>query len=74
MRPMRFTDELITEYTEKGYWPAESYADLYERNAREYPNREALTANVGKLPKTRSRSQPHAAAPRKPFVPEPSAA
>ena len=37
MRPMRFTDELITEYTEKGYWPTESYADLYERNVREYP-------------------------------------
>ena len=42
MKAERYTQELIDEYVSKGYWTTETYFDLWERNAREYPDREAV--------------------------------
>ncbi|WP_300462123.1 AMP-binding protein [Desulfobacula sp.] len=47
MRPTRFTDDMIKEYTEKGYWKETTYADLYERNAKEYGDKVALVDDSG---------------------------
>lgn len=41
-RPTRYTPEMISEYTSKGYWTAETCVELWERCAREYPEKEAL--------------------------------
>lgn len=43
MRPTRYSDEMIRDYTTKGYWEDITYSDLYERNAQNYPNKEAYT-------------------------------
>lgn len=42
MRPIRYTDEMIEEFKRDGYWTDEIFSDFWERNAREYPDREAL--------------------------------
>lgn len=47
MRPTRFTDEMIEEYTKKGYWKEVTYADLYERNAKERGDEIALVDDSG---------------------------
>jgi non-ribosomal peptide synthetase component E (peptide arylation enzyme) len=47
MRPTRFTDEMVKEYVEKGYWTDITYPDLYERNAKEYGDKEAFVDDAG---------------------------
>jgi len=47
MRPQRYTDEMVKEYLDKGYWTKMTYADLFERNAKEYPNKEAFVDDSG---------------------------
>ena len=42
MRPVRYTDRLISEYREKGYWETPTMSELMERNAKLYPDKEAL--------------------------------
>jgi len=34
MRPQRYTDEMVKEYLDKGYWTKTTYADLFERIAK----------------------------------------
>ncbi|MBI4286818.1 MAG: AMP-binding protein [Chloroflexi bacterium] len=38
----RLTPDVIEDYTRKGYWRPETLTDFWERNARVYPEREAL--------------------------------
>lgn len=38
----RYTDELIKEYTEKGIWDDTRLCDVWERSAREFPDKIAL--------------------------------
>lgn len=48
-RPTRYTSEIITEYTGKGYWTSETFADVWDRNARESPHREAIVDSRKRL-------------------------
>jgi len=41
-KPVRWTQEMIDEYVEKGYWEETTLYDLWNRNARNYPDREAI--------------------------------
>jgi non-ribosomal peptide synthetase component E (peptide arylation enzyme) len=40
--PTRFSQGEIEEYTRKGYWEPATLAMLWERNAKEHPDREAI--------------------------------
>ena len=42
MRPIRYTDEMINEFSRDGYWTEEVFSDFWRRNAAELGNREAL--------------------------------
>ena len=42
MKPPRFTDEMVTEYMEKGYWDNLTFAEIWDRNAEKYPEKEAI--------------------------------
>jgi len=47
--PARFTQDMIDEYTAKGYWEPTTYSDLWDRNAREYPDKEAMVDSRTRL-------------------------
>ncbi len=38
----RYTDDLVKEYLEKGYWENTTWSDIWDRNAANIPNREAI--------------------------------
>ncbi len=40
--PTRFTQAMIDEYVAKGYWAKETTAELWDLNAKLYPDKEAL--------------------------------
>jgi len=42
VKPIRYTKEMVDEFVKDGYWTNELFYDFYERNAREYGDREAL--------------------------------
>ena len=42
MKPIRYTEEMINEFLNAGYWTQELFYDFWDRNAREYGDREAL--------------------------------
>lgn len=48
-KPTRFTLEMIDTYVRGGYWEQITIRDLWERNAREYPDKEAYVDAKTKL-------------------------
>jgi len=42
MKPIRYKKEMVDEFVNNGHWTQELFYDFYERNAREYGDREAL--------------------------------
>ena len=42
MGPIRYTDEMISEFKKDGYWTDEIFYDFWERNAKNLGDREAL--------------------------------
>ena len=42
MRPIRYKQEMVDEFLKDGYWTRELFYDFWERNAREFGEREAL--------------------------------
>ena len=42
MKPIRYTETMVSEFVRDGYWTSETFYDFYARNAREFGNREAL--------------------------------
>jgi len=38
----RYRKEMIEEYIAKGYWTADALCDFWERNAKDYPDKEAI--------------------------------
>lgn len=42
MKAIRYTSELIQEYIQKGYWNTPSMSEIFDRNSRLYPDKEAL--------------------------------
>ena len=42
MKPIRYQKKMVDEFLNEGYWTQELFYDFWERNAREYGDREAL--------------------------------
>ena len=42
VKPIRYKEDMINEFLNDGYWTNETFYDFYDRNAREYGDREAL--------------------------------
>ncbi|MGD8257866.1 MAG: AMP-binding protein [Desulfobacterales bacterium] len=42
MKPIRYKKEMVDEFLKDGYWTQELFGDFWERNAREFGDREAL--------------------------------
>ncbi len=42
MKPIRYKEEMVNEFLNKGYWTQQTFYDFYERNAKELGEREAL--------------------------------
>ncbi len=42
MKPIRYTKEMIKEFMDAGYWTQELFYDFWDRNAREFGDREAM--------------------------------
>ncbi|MBF0549626.1 MAG: AMP-binding protein [Deltaproteobacteria bacterium] len=49
MKPIRYTKEMVDEFLRDGYWTNETFYDFWDRNAREYGNREALVDSKYRL-------------------------
>ena len=48
-RPIRFTPEMIDEYSAKGYWTEETTSHLWEKNSKLDPDKEALVSSQRRL-------------------------
>ncbi|MDD4169398.1 MAG: AMP-binding protein [Desulfotomaculaceae bacterium] len=49
MRAIRYTDDMIKEFREKGFWTDETFYDFWAKNAKEYPDREALVDSKNRV-------------------------
>ncbi|MBW1803958.1 MAG: AMP-binding protein, partial [Deltaproteobacteria bacterium] len=49
MKPIRYKEEMINEFLNDGYWTQELFYDFWDRNAREYGDREALVDSKYRL-------------------------
>lgn len=49
VKPTRYTKEMFDEYFSKGSWTMDTTADLWERNAKQYPNKEAFVDSKRRL-------------------------
>ena len=49
MKPIRYTEEMIKEFLDAGYWTQELFSDFWDRNAREFGDREALVDSKHRL-------------------------
>jgi 2,3-dihydroxybenzoate-AMP ligase len=49
VKPIRYTQEMVNEFTKDGYWTDETFYDFYDRNARELGDREALVDSKYRL-------------------------
>lgn len=48
-KPSRLTPELSEEYRKRGYWEDITLPEMWDRNAREFPNKEALADSRKRL-------------------------
>lgn len=48
-KPARYTQETIAKYFERGYWQPITYGDIWDRNARDYPDKEAIVDLKGRV-------------------------
>ncbi len=49
MKPTRYTPELIDEYRRKGYWETTTFYEIWDRNAEQYPGKEAVVDSRTRL-------------------------
>ncbi len=49
MQPTRYTEEMIAEYVEKGYWNSTTFTEIWDGDAERYPEREALVDSKTRL-------------------------
>ncbi len=47
MQPVRYSQEEVDEFRARGYWTDQVFTDFWEKNAREYPDKEALVDSKG---------------------------
>ncbi len=56
-KPTRFTQEMIDEYMKAGYWLPTTTADFWDRNALEYPDREAIVDSTQRVTWAQAKQQ-----------------
>jgi non-ribosomal peptide synthetase component E (peptide arylation enzyme) len=49
LKPIRYKKEMVDEFVRNGYWTQETFYDFWDRNAREYGDREALVDSKYRL-------------------------
>jgi non-ribosomal peptide synthetase component E (peptide arylation enzyme) len=49
LKPIRYTEKMINEFLKDGYWTQELFYDFWDRNAREFGDREALVDSKYRL-------------------------
>jgi len=49
LKPIRYTEEMIKEFLDAGYWTQELFSDFWDRNAREFGDKEALVDSKHRL-------------------------
>lgn len=49
MKPIRYTDKMINEFLDDGYWTKELFYDFWARNAKEFGDQEALVDSKYRL-------------------------
>ncbi len=49
MKPIRYKEEMVNEFVKDGHWTQELFYDFWDRNAREYGDREALVDSKYRL-------------------------
>ncbi|AFM23556.1 AMP-binding protein [Desulfomonile tiedjei] len=49
MKPIRYKEDMVNEFLKNGYWTHETFYDFWERNAREYGDKEALVDSKYRL-------------------------
>ena len=49
MKPIRYSNEMIEEFLGAGHWTQELFSDFWDRNAREFGDREALVDSKYRL-------------------------
>ena len=49
MKPIRYNNEMIQEFLDEGHWTQELFSDFWDRNAREFGDREALVDSKYRL-------------------------
>ncbi len=49
MRPVRYTETMIRRYMEKGWWSRQTLVGVWEKNARLFPDREAIVDQSRRL-------------------------
>ena len=49
MKPIRYQKDMVDEFVKNGYWTQETFYDFWDRNAREFGDREALVDSKYRL-------------------------
>ena len=49
MKPIRYKQEMVDEFVRDGYWTNELFYDFWDRNAKQYGDREALVDSKYRL-------------------------
>jgi non-ribosomal peptide synthetase component E (peptide arylation enzyme) len=49
MKPIRFTEQMISDYVRMGYWDYSIVSDFWDRNAVLYPDKEAIVEEEKRL-------------------------
>lgn len=49
MKPIRYTDSIINEFREAGYWTDETFTDFWLKNAKDRPHKEALVDSTMRI-------------------------
>lgn len=49
MKPTRYTEEMIAEYVQKGVWDTTTFAQVWDRNAEQYPEKDAIVDSRTRL-------------------------
>ena len=49
MRVIRYSDEMIKEFKDAGFWTNETFFDFWAENAVKFPNKEALVDSTYRI-------------------------
>ena len=57
MKATRYTQEMIQEYLQKGYWEADTFPEIWDRNAAQHPDEEAIIDSRTRLTWSQAKQQ-----------------